>query len=58
MKNKVITDFLIKMIKRTEKSIIENHGAIPFDFDKLVRYHTLVKLIIVSEIMMLHLIYF
>ena len=43
MKNKEMTDFLIKRIKRTEKSVLDNNGTVPYDFDKLVRYHAVLK---------------
>lgn len=43
MRSKKITDFLLERIKRTENSVLENHGAVPFDFDKLVRYHKVLE---------------
>ena len=42
-KSKPIVDFLEDQIKRIESSIITNGGTIPFDFDKLVRYQTVIQ---------------
>jgi len=42
-RSKKITDFLLQRIERTENSILENHGAVPFDFEKLVRYHKVLE---------------
>ena len=43
IRSKKITDFLLQRIERTENSILENNGAVPFDFEKLVRYHKVLE---------------